>query len=247
MAATHRVQEAGEENRELRLEVCHSCALREAGIDDDGSDFAEGFLQRRCRAWRTQPGFQQRTQPAWRPGRNELGGADCPLCEPDGLYKVNAASQLLRRRLVYVVRLSSDSPCYCIYGTGRDAGEHDCGERPDLCGCCAEVARGARAPGRGSRVPAELLPCAWGPPTEYEPVDEDGGPSQGRDEENSTAEVKGDQEQHEVPAAPPLLPPPPPPSRLQSMRANWGTKRRRLDDPRGNDPKPARALSSVHG
>ena len=127
MAATHRVQEAGEENRELRLEVCHSCALREAGIDDDGSDFAEGFLQRRCRAWRTQPGFQQRTQPAWRPGRNELGGADCPLCEPDGLYKVNAASQLLRRRLVYVVRLSSDSPCYCIYGTGRDAGEHDCG------------------------------------------------------------------------------------------------------------------------
>ena len=101
MAATHRVQEAGEENRELRLEVCHSCALREAGIDDDGSDFAEGFLQRRCRAWRTQPGFQQRTQPAWRPGRNELGGADCPLCEPDGLYKVNAASQLLRRRHHY--------------------------------------------------------------------------------------------------------------------------------------------------
>ena len=34
---------------------------------------------------------------------------------------------------------------------------------------------------------------------------------------------------------------------FQSMRANWGTKRRRLDDPRGNDPKPARALSSVHG
>ena len=149
MAATHRVQEAGEENRELRLEVCHSCALREAGIDDDGSDFAEGFLQRRRVAWRTQPGEVSLAKvQKFCPRRNELGGADCPLCEPDGLYKV------------HVVRLSSDSPCYCIYGTGRDAGEHDCGERPDLCGCCAEVARGARAPGRGSRVPAELLPQA---------------------------------------------------------------------------------------
>ena len=99
MAATHRVQEAGEENRELRLEVCHSCALREAGIDDDGADFAEGFLQRRRVAWRTQPGEVSlaKVQKIC-PGRNELGGADCPLCEPDGLYKV------------HVVRLSSDAP-----------------------------------------------------------------------------------------------------------------------------------------
>ena len=34
----------------LHLDACHSCAMREVGIDDDGSDFSEGYLHKRYRA-----------------------------------------------------------------------------------------------------------------------------------------------------------------------------------------------------
>ena len=33
----------------LHLDACHSCAMREVGNDDDGSDFSEGYLHNRYR------------------------------------------------------------------------------------------------------------------------------------------------------------------------------------------------------
>ena len=38
----------------LHLDACHSCAMREVGIDDDGSDFSEGYLHKRYRAYHAQ-------------------------------------------------------------------------------------------------------------------------------------------------------------------------------------------------
>ena len=68
-----RVQGIDQEEMEevpLHLDACHSCAMREVGIDDDGSPFSEGYLHKRYRAYHAQG-----VRYGWsRYGLNELGG-----------------------------------------------------------------------------------------------------------------------------------------------------------------------------
>ena len=71
----------------LHLDACHSCAMREVGIDDDGSDFSEGYLHKRYRAYHAQVDGRIPPQRNFRYGLNELGGEECSLCGPDGVYK----------------------------------------------------------------------------------------------------------------------------------------------------------------
>ena len=74
----------------LHLDACHSCAMREVGIDDDGSDFSEGYLHKRYRAYHAQVDGRIPPQRDFRYGLNELGGEECSLCGPDGVYKGSA-------------------------------------------------------------------------------------------------------------------------------------------------------------
>ena len=71
----------------LHLDACHSCAMREVGIDDNGSDFSEGYLHKRYRAYHAQVDGRIPPQRVVRYGLNELGGEECSLCGPDGVYK----------------------------------------------------------------------------------------------------------------------------------------------------------------
>ena len=74
----------------LHLDACHSCAMREVGIDDDGSPFSEGYLHKRYRAYNAQVDGRIPPQREVRYGLNELGGEECSLCGPDGVYKGSA-------------------------------------------------------------------------------------------------------------------------------------------------------------
>ena len=84
-----RVQEEVEEVP-LHLDACHSCAMREVGIDDNGSEFSEVYLAKRRRAYHDQHAWRIPPQRAFRYGLNELGGEECSLCGPDGVYKGSA-------------------------------------------------------------------------------------------------------------------------------------------------------------
>ena len=74
----------------LHLDACHSCAMREVGIDDDGSDISEGYLHKRYRAYHAQVDGRIPPQRNFRYGLNELGGEECSVCGPDGVYKGSA-------------------------------------------------------------------------------------------------------------------------------------------------------------
>ena len=78
------------EDLALHLDACHSCAMREVGIDDDGSYFSEGYLHQRYRAYHAQVDGRIPPQRNFRYGLNELGGEECSLCGPDGVYKGSA-------------------------------------------------------------------------------------------------------------------------------------------------------------
>ena len=71
----------------LHLDACHSCAILEVGVDDDGSDFSEGYLHKRYRAYHAQVDGRIPPQRVVRYGLNELGGEECSLCGPDGVCK----------------------------------------------------------------------------------------------------------------------------------------------------------------
>ena len=92
-----RVQGIDQEELPLHLDACHSCAMLEVGIDDDGSDFSEGYLHKRYRAYHAQVDGRIPPQRVVRYGLNELGGEECSLCGPDGVYQGSARSRSPRR------------------------------------------------------------------------------------------------------------------------------------------------------
>ena len=71
--------------------------MREVGIDDDGSKFPEDYLDKRRRAYHGQHAGRIPPQSAFRYGLNELGGEECSLCGPDGVYQGSARSRSPRR------------------------------------------------------------------------------------------------------------------------------------------------------
>ena len=65
----------------IHLDLCHSCALHAAGIDDDGSTVAETFLQQRRYAYNTGRAKKVHSDArVWRQGRNESWHEVCPTC-----------------------------------------------------------------------------------------------------------------------------------------------------------------------
>ena len=87
LGAVVSTEDTPQEELPLHLDACHSCAMREVGIDDDGSDFSEGYLHKRYRAYHAQVDGRIPPQRVVRYGLNELGGEECSLCGPDGVYK----------------------------------------------------------------------------------------------------------------------------------------------------------------
>ena len=81
----------------LHLDACHSCAMREVCIDDDGSKLSEDSLGKRRRAYHGQHAGRIPPQSAFRYGLNELGGEECSRCGPDGVYQGSARSRSPRR------------------------------------------------------------------------------------------------------------------------------------------------------
>ena len=59
----------------LHLEACDSCAMREVGIDDNGTTFSEGYLGRRRLAYHDQSA-----------GKSPPQGGKCRYCGLEGLY-----------------------------------------------------------------------------------------------------------------------------------------------------------------
>ena len=90
--------EASLDELPLHLDACHSCAMRKVRIDDDGSDFAEGYLNKRRRAYYAQCAGRIPAQGNCHFGLNELGGEECSLCGPDGVYRGSACSRSSRRK-----------------------------------------------------------------------------------------------------------------------------------------------------
>ena len=87
---------APQEELPLHLDACHGCALRVVGIDDDGSELSEGYLDKRRQAYhRINPQAEVRrglnTHGGLR-GLNELSGEECPLCGPDSRRRVRKSS-----------------------------------------------------------------------------------------------------------------------------------------------------------
>ena len=97
LGAVVSTEDTPQEELPLHLDACHSCAMREVGIDDDGSDFSEGYLHKRYRAYHAQVDGRIPPQRAFRYGLNELGGKECSLCGPDGVYQGSARSRSPRR------------------------------------------------------------------------------------------------------------------------------------------------------
>ena len=65
----------------IHLDLCHSCALHAAGIDDNGSTVAETFLQQRRYAYNTgRAKLVHSDARVWRQGRNESWHEVCPAC-----------------------------------------------------------------------------------------------------------------------------------------------------------------------
>ena len=93
--------EASLDELPLHLDACHSCAMRTVGIDDNGSRFSEGYLDKRRRAYHAQHTGRNPPQGRWRYGLNELGGEECSLCGPEGVYRVRGPEGVYRntRRL----------------------------------------------------------------------------------------------------------------------------------------------------
>ena len=71
----------------LHLDACHSCAMRTVGIDDNGSKTSERYLERRRKAYHDHHAERFHPQGRWRHGLNELGGEECSLCGPLGVYR----------------------------------------------------------------------------------------------------------------------------------------------------------------
>ena len=82
----------------LHLDACHSCAMRTVGIDDNGSRFSEGYLDKRRRVYHAHHAGRIPPQGKFRLGLNELGGEECSLCGPDGVYRGSACSRSSRRK-----------------------------------------------------------------------------------------------------------------------------------------------------
>ena len=85
--------EASLDELPLFLDACHSCALRKVRISDDGSDFSEGYLQKRRRAYYALYAGRIPARQNCHYGLNELGGQECSLCGPDGVYRGSACSR----------------------------------------------------------------------------------------------------------------------------------------------------------
>ena len=90
--------EASLDELPLHLDACHSCAMRKVRIDDDGSDFSEGYLNKRRRAYHALYAGRIPAQQNCHFGLNELGGEECSLCGPDGVYRGSACSRSSRRK-----------------------------------------------------------------------------------------------------------------------------------------------------
>ena len=97
LGAVVSIEDTPQEELPLHLDACHSCAMLEVGIDDDGSDFSEGYLHKRYRAYHAQVDGRIPPQRVVRYGLNELGGKECSLCGPDGVYQGSARSRSPRR------------------------------------------------------------------------------------------------------------------------------------------------------
>ena len=81
-----------QEELPLHLDACHECALRAVGMDDDGSDLSEGYLDQRRRAFHSQHTGRVYPQPVPRRGRNELGGGVCSHCGPGDRRRARKSS-----------------------------------------------------------------------------------------------------------------------------------------------------------
>ena len=97
LGAVVSTEDTPQEELPLHLDACHSCAMREVGIDDDGSKLSEDYLGKRRRAYHGQHAGRIPPQSAFRYGLNELGGEECSLCGPDGVYQGSARSRSPRR------------------------------------------------------------------------------------------------------------------------------------------------------
>ena len=69
-----------QEELPLHLDACHECALRAVGMNDDGSDLSEGYLNQRRQAFHSQHTGRTYPQPVPSRGVNELGGGVCSHC-----------------------------------------------------------------------------------------------------------------------------------------------------------------------
>ena len=69
-----------QEELPLHLDACHECALRAVGMNDDGSDLSEGYLDQRRQAFHSQHTGRTYPQPVPSRGVNELGGGVCSHC-----------------------------------------------------------------------------------------------------------------------------------------------------------------------
>ena len=54
LGAVVSTEDTPQEELPLHLDACHSCAMREVGIDDNGSQFSEGYLDKRRLAYHDQ-------------------------------------------------------------------------------------------------------------------------------------------------------------------------------------------------